>query len=101
MMLLLSLVVGELQDKASQLDMFSEFTLTHVELLAKCCISSIRCPGYYLFQCSIDGAIIRGVLEGGYYNISRIVARRRRGSSHCFGHSRTLLFCLYRVSEIE
>ena len=35
MMLLLSLVVGELQDKVSQLDMFSEFTLTHVEPLAK------------------------------------------------------------------
>ena len=35
MMLLLSLVVGELQNKASQLDMFSEFTLTHVEPLAK------------------------------------------------------------------
>ena len=35
MMLLLSLVVGELQDKASQLGMFSEFTMTHVEPPAK------------------------------------------------------------------
>ena len=35
MMLLLSLVVGELQDKTSQLGMFSEFTMTHVEPLAK------------------------------------------------------------------
>ena len=31
MMLLLSLVVGELQDKASQLGMFSEFTQALVE----------------------------------------------------------------------
>ena len=34
-MLLLNLVVGELQDKVSQLGMFSKFTLTHVEPLAK------------------------------------------------------------------
>ena len=59
-------------------------------------ISSIRRPGYYLFQRSVGGATIRGGLlfEGGYYNISRVVARKRHGSSRCC-HSRIPSFFVY------